>query len=301
MKILLTGRAGQVATALTERAALWPGCEIISLARPEFDLADARAGLDRLGPIHADIVVNAAAYTAVDQAESEPDLAMAVNGTGAGMIAAWAAARRMPVIQISTDYVFDGAKPGAYVETDPVGPVGAYGRSKLEGERQVAAANADHAILRTAWVFAPHGKNFVRTMLRLAETRPEVSVVADQIGCPSYAPDIADAILRVAQNLLAQPRAASTTGVFHLAGQGDTSWAGFAEAIFALSAERGGPSASVKPISTAQYPTPAKRPANSRLDCRLLGARHGVTMPGWRDALGRCLDQLIVNGKVVSS
>jgi dTDP-4-dehydrorhamnose reductase len=301
MKLLLTGRDGQVATALAARAALHPGCEVMILARPEFDLGDARACLDRLGTIDADIMVNAAAYTAVDQAESEPESAMAVNGVGAGELAAWAAARGLPIIQLSTDYVFDGDKLGAYVETDPVGPVSAYGRSKLEGERRVAAANPDHAILRTAWVFAPGGKNFVRTMLRLAESRPEISVVADQVGCPSYAPDIADAILAVARNLLAQPRADGATGAFHLAGLGETHWAGFAEAVFAMSAERGGPVAAVKPITTAQYPTPARRPSNSRLDCRLLAARHGVEMPHWRDALGRCLDKLIVNGKVVST
>jgi dTDP-4-dehydrorhamnose reductase len=300
MKLLLTGRHGQVAKALAARAALRPGYEIMSLARPEFDLSDARAGLESLGAVDADIVVNAAAYTAVDQAEAEPDAAMAANGVGAGEIAAWAAARGLPIIQISTDYVFDGTKAEAYNEADPVGPIGAYGRSKLEGERRVAASHPDHAILRTAWVFGPSGRNFVRTMLRLAESRSEVSVVADQMGCPSYAPDIADAILKVAQNLLAQPRASGATGVFHLAGLGETSWAGFAEAIFALSAERGGPSAIVRPITTAQYPTPARRPANSRLDCSLLARRHGVAMPHWRDALGRCLDHLIVNGKVVS-
>ncbi len=301
MRLLVTGQAGQVATALADHARTHCGCEVITLGRPDFDLADAAASLARLDLPTPDVVVNAAAYTAVDKAEQEAELAMAVNGVGAGAVASWAASRGVPIIQLSTDYVFDGSKAAPYFETDAPAPVGAYGRSKLAGERAVAAAAADHVILRTAWVHAAHGRNFVRTMLALAETRPELSVVADQLGSPSYAPDIAQAVVTVARNLVARPADGGLRGVFHLCGGGEASWADFAEAIFALSLERGGPSARVKRITTAEYPTPARRPANSRLDCSLLAERHGVVMPHWRDALGRCLDRLLVNLKVESA
>jgi dTDP-4-dehydrorhamnose reductase len=247
------------------------------------------------------VIVNAAAHTAVDQAEAEPELAERINGAGAGAIAAAAARLGVPVIQLSTDYVFDGAKPAPYVESDAVGPVGAYGRSKLAGERAVAAANPDHVILRTAWVYAPQGKNFVRTMLRLAASRPELSVVADQHGCPSYAPDIADAVIAVARRLRSEPDNPALRGVFHLSGTGHTDWASFAAAIFAASAHRGGPSAKVRRIATMDYPTPAKRPANSRLDCGKLKAAYGIAMPPWRDALARCMDELAQRGELSAS
>ena len=198
----------------------------------------------------------------------------------------------MPLIHLSTDYVFAGTKPAPYVETDPTDPQGAYGATKLAGEEAVCAAAPNGAILRTAWVYSPFGANFVRTMLRLAESRDEVGVVADQFGTPTSARDIADAVLRVAANLVAHDDPA-LRGLFHMASAGDTHWAGFAEAIFAESAARGGPTARVRHITTAEYPTTAKRPANSRLDCTKLAAIHGVRLPEWRAALPAVIARLL--------
>lgn len=293
MRIVVTGTSGQVVSALRARAAAVPGLSLIAIGRPELDLTDAPAASAVIRALSPDIVVNAAAYTAVDQAESEPELAMAVNGAGAGAAAAAARAAGAPVIQISTDYVFDGRKDGPYLEADPVGPISAYGRSKLAGEEAAAAANPDHVILRTAWVYAAQGKNFLRTMLRLAGTRDEVAVVADQLGCPSFAPDIAEIVLGVARRLRQEPQEAALRGIFHMAGGGETSWAGFAEAIFTEAAARGLPHARVRPISTADYPTPARRPANSRLSGAKLARVYGLAMPGWRDALRRCMDEIV--------
>ncbi|MCC7347288.1 MAG: dTDP-4-dehydrorhamnose reductase [Variibacter sp.] len=292
MRLAVTGRTGQVVTALCEAAAGRDDLTVVPLGRPQFDLAHPGNLQAALRELAADVVVNAAAYTAVDQAESEFEVALAVNGAGARAVAEAAAALALPIIQISTDYVFDGSKTTPYVETDPVAPVNAYGRSKLAGEKAVAAAQPDHAILRTAWVYAAEGKNFLRTMLRLAATRPELAVVADQHGAPTYAPDIAAAVIAVARNLVARRADAGLRGVFHMSGGGETTWAGFAGEIFRLSAARGGPSAAVRPITTAEYPTPARRPMNSRLDCSKLARVHGVVMPEWRDALARCMDRL---------
>lgn len=290
MRLLVTGRVGQVVTALSERAG--DNLDIIALGRPELDLAAPGDLASLFAPHRPDAIVNAAAYTAVDQAEKEPELASAVNGAGAGAVAAAAKTLGVPVIQISTDYVFDGSKPTPYVETDPVGPVGAYGRSKLAGEQAVAAATDNHAILRTAWVYAAEGKNFVRTMLRLAADRPELAVVADQRGCPSYAPDLADAIVRVAQALVTHPERGDLRGVFHMSGSGETDWASFATEIFAISKAHGGPATAVRRISTADYPTPARRPSNSRLDCTKLHSVYGIPMPDWREALARCMSRV---------
>ncbi|HEY8381971.1 MAG TPA: dTDP-4-dehydrorhamnose reductase [Microvirga sp.] len=290
MRILVTGTEGQVARSLAERGPAH-GATVALVGRPDLDLADPARVEAAIRARGGDVVVNAAAYTAVDQAESEPALAEAINGAGAGAVAAAAAALGIPVVHLSTDYVFDGSLDRAYRETDPVQPLGAYGRSKLEGERAVAA-HADHAILRTAWVYSPFGKNFVRTMLRLAGDRDEVSVVADQQGSPTAALDIADAVIAVARNL-AERRDPALRGLFHMTGSGDTTWAGFATAIFAESAARGGPSARVRPIATAEYPTPARRPANSRLDCAKLAAVHGVTLPDWRLSTADCVRRLL--------
>ncbi len=233
LRILVTGANGQVATALQERAP--PGVEVVALARPTLDLADPASIRDAFEPQTADVVVNAAAYTAVDKAESEPGLAMAVNGEGAGLVAEAARALGAPVIQLSTDYVFDGSLDRPYTEDDPVAPIGAYGRSKLAGEEAVAAANPRHVILRTAWVYSPFGANFVKTMLRLGETRREVSVVADQRGGPTSALDIADAVFAISATLLLHP-GPEKYGVFHMTGGGEATWAEFAQAIFARGA-----------------------------------------------------------------
>lgn len=288
MRLVVTGRDGQVASALA--AAAHDGLEVVRLGRPELDLERPETIAPALQAARPDVVVSAAAYTAVDQAESEPERARMVNAVAAGVLAEAAAKLGAPVLHLSTDYVFDGAKDGPYVESDPTGPQTVYGATKLAGEQAVAAANPRHLILRTAWVYAPSGKNFVRTMLRLAESRDEVSVVADQRGCPSYAPDIAEALVVLAAAMLSGQGA---PGVFHLAGAEATNWAEFAEAIFDGSRERGGPFAQVKPIGTRDYPTPATRPLNSRLDGAKLKAAYGVSLPSWRLALPRCLDVLV--------
>lgn len=292
MRIAVTGRTGQVVQSLLARAAA-AGVAVIPVGRPELDLEQPASTLQALAAVEPDCIVNAAAYTAVDRAEAEPDLAMRVNGFGAGAVAAAAAAFGVPLIQISTDYVFDGTAARPWRESDATAPLGAYGRSKLAGEQSVAASTDDYAILRTAWVYSPYGGNFVKTMLRLAETRDELGVVADQLGSPTSAPDLAEAIIAVGKALVARPRDAALRGVFHAAGTGEASWAELAEAVFAASAALGGPDARVKRIATADYPTPARRPANSRLDCSLLAERHGLRLPPWQESVRTCVAELL--------
>lgn len=291
MRIAVTGKTGQVVTSLIERGAA-AGHEVIALGRPELDLADPASVARVLEAAAPETIVSAAAYTAVDKAESESDLAHVVNGAGAGAVAEAAKALGVPLIHISTDYVFEGTLDRPYVESDPTGPTGVYGASKLAGERAVLAAYGDNsAVLRVAWVYSPFGANFVKTMLRLAGDRDEVSVVADQLGNPTSALEIADGILRVATNMVADSYP-DMRGVFHMTASGEASWADFAEGIFAASAARGGPSARVKRITTADYPTPAKRPANSRLDCSLIAKVHGVVLPDWRQSLDSVIARL---------
>lgn len=284
MRIAVTGGPGQLVLSMQERGPAL-GHEVIAVGPPELDLAvpDVDAIHAALATARPAAIVNAAAHTAVDRAESERDLAFAINADGAGAVARAAARLGVPVVHISTDYVFAGDKPEPYVESDPTGPTGVYGVSKLAGEQAVLGSGADAAVLRTAWVYSPFGANFAKTMLRLATTRDEVGVVADQIGCPTSALDLAEAAIAVAANLSAGKDPARR-GVFHCTGSGEGSWADFAEAIFAASAAAGGPSARVKRITTADYPTPARRPANSRLDCRKLAAAHGVRLPDWRES-----------------
>ncbi|MCZ0732766.1 dTDP-4-dehydrorhamnose reductase [Phreatobacter sp. AB_2022a] len=290
MKLLVTGRQGQIAQALA--GLIRPDVTIVALGRPDVDIRD-RISLDRaIARNRPDIVVNAAAYTAVDKAESDSVLAFAINAEGAGHVAAAAEAAGLPVLHLSTDYVFAGDKDDAYRETDPVAPLNVYGRSKHVGELAVAAANPAHAILRTAWVYGPHGTNFLTTMLRLAGERDSLRVVADQRGTPTHAGDLAEAILIAARAVTAAPKAENWRGLFHVAGTGETSWAGFATEIFRQSAARGGPSAHVEPIATADYPTPARRPANSRLDAGRFHTTFGHVLPHWTSGVARCLDVL---------
>lgn len=279
MRIAVTGKTGQVVTALLALNA--PDLTVIALGRPELDLAVPSSVRDALKTAAPDVVISSAAYTAVDKAESESDAAFAVNRDGARAVAEAAAELAIPVIHLSTDYVFDGSKTEPYLEDDATGPTSVYGRSKLEGELAVAAATDDHAILRTAWVYSPYGNNFVKTMLRLAETRDELRVVADQVGCPTSADDIARAVVAIARRMVADPSPA-LRGVFHLAGRGETSWAGFARAIFDVREAVTGASMVVHDITTADYPTPAKRPANSRLNCDRLEAAYGLRLPRWQ-------------------
>lgn len=296
MRIAVTGRTGQVVQSLLARAEA-AGVTVIPVGRPELDLAQPGNALQALGESRPDCIVNAAAYTAVDKAETEPDLAMRINGEGAGAIAAAAATLGVPLIQISTDYVFDGMAPRPWRESDATAPLSAYGRSKLAGEEAVAASGADWTILRTAWVYSPFGANFVKTMLRLAETRDEIGVVSDQLGSPTSAPDLADAITAVAKALVAHPSDTSLRGIFHAAGTGEASWADLAEIVFASSAALGGPSATVRRIATIDYPTPARRPSNSRLDCGLLSERHGLHLPPWQDSIRTCVATLLAQPK----
>jgi dTDP-4-dehydrorhamnose reductase len=295
MRLLVTGTSGQLAQSLLE-AGHEAGIDVIAIRRPQFDLTvpgTIRAALIDAAP---DIVVNAAAYTAVDKAESEPELAHAVNATGSEELARQCEAQGIALVHISTDYVFDGTKHGRYVEDDATGPANAYGRSKLAGEIAVAAACARHVILRTSWVHSPFGANFVKTMLRLAESRPEIRVVDDQWGSPTYAPHLARAVLAVARQLPGRddgPGRLAPWGVFHAAGGGETTWCRFAREIFRVSVELGGPSARVEAITTSDYPTPAKRPGNSRLDCGKLARVLGVTLPDWRLGARVCVERLL--------
>lgn len=291
MRIAVTGQSGQVVTSLVERGAV-AGHEIIAIGRPDLDLADPTSVAHTLKASRPEVIVSAAAYTAVDKAESESELAHAVNGRGAGTVAETARALGIPLVHISTDYVFDGTLDHPYVETDATGPSGVYGASKLAGEQAVLAAHGDNsAVLRVAWVYSPFGGNFVKTMLRLAGDRDEISVVADQVGNPTSALDIADGILQVASNLVADADS-GLRGVFHMTARGEASWADFAEAIFAASAMQGGPQARVRRITTADYPTPAHRPANSRLDCGVIAQAHGVALPEWRESLKTVIARL---------
>jgi dTDP-4-dehydrorhamnose reductase len=281
MKILVTGREGQIARSLVERAQARPDMIVETVGRPELDLARPESVIAAIVRRSPDIVVSAAAYTAVDQAEDEVDVALTVNAGGASAVAKAAAQLGVAVIHLSTDYVFSGDKGSPYLEHDPVGPNSAYGRTKLAGEVAVADANPKHVILRTAWVYSPFGKNFVKTMLTLAETRSSIGVVSDQTGNPTSALDIADAILHVARALLAMP-SPDKFGTFHLAGTGITSWSGFAENIFVESRSAGGPVAAVQRITTSEYPTKAQRPVNSTLSTEKLSRIYSWHAPDWR-------------------
>ncbi len=290
MKILVTGRHGQLVRAMAQLAN--PDVAIVTVGRPELDLlapGTIDAAIDRYRP---DVVVNAAAYTLVDQAESEANLAFAINCRGAGHVARAAERFGLPVIHVSTDYVFDGTRAEPYREDDEPNPQSVYGRSKRQGEELVLAINPRATIVRTSWVYAPWGRNFALTMLRLAAECKSVRVVADQIGSPTYAPDLAYAILAACHRLRARREDPSLHGIFHVTNAGATSWAGFAEEIFRQSAAHGSPSAHVDPITTADYPTPAARPADSRL----VGARFvetfGYQLPPWQDGVGRFLRAL---------
>ena len=295
MRLVVTGRQGQVARSLVERAAN-TDFDVVTLERPQLDLAGpADRIIAAIEGSQPQIIVSAAAYTAVDKAESEPELAFAVNEGGARAVAQAASRLSVPLIHLSTDYVFDGLKSAPYVEDDPTGPTGVYGASKLGGEKAALAEHADCAILRTAWVYSPFGANFVKTMLRLAGDRDEVAVVADQRGNPTSALDIADGILRIARNM-ADSSGEGLRGIFHMTAAGEASWAEFAEAIFAASAEQGGANARVRPIQTADYPTPARRPANSRLDSSKLSRLHGVSLPEWHSSLKEVVSRLVQTG-----
>lgn len=281
MRLVVTGCEGQVARSLAAVGAAM-GVDVICVGRPALDLAgDAASILSALTAAQPDAIVSAAAYTMVDKAESERDAAFAINAKGAGHVAAAAAALGVPVLHLSTDYVFDGQKPDPYVEDDPTGPTSVYGTSKLEGEQRVAAATANHAIFRTAWVYSPFGANFVKTMLRLGETRDTLSVVADQWGCPTSAEDIARAMIEAAKVMIAD-LSERYRGVFHLTGAGEANWADFARHVFAEAEALARKPVDVVSITSDQYPSPVKRPANSRLSGAKLEQVFGIALPHWR-------------------
>lgn len=294
MRLVVTGRTGQVSRAIAERAVPL-GVDVITIGRPEFDLNDPQAGLLLLARARPDAIVSAAAYTAVDKAEDDQAIAMTTNAEGPGILAGLAAKLDIPIIHLSTDYVFDGTKPTPYIETDAPCPINIYGQTKLDGERAVVAATTNYAILRTAWVYSPFGRNFVDTMLRFAAQRAELRIVDDQKGNPTSAFDIADAVIAVARNLHQKPNSADLRGVFHAAGSEEASWAGFACEIFAQSKALGGPAAHVKRITTAEFPTRARRPPNSRLSCEKIQRVHGVTMPAWPTSLRATLNRLLAD------
>ncbi len=299
MKVLVTGRDGQLARGLLE-AADGAGVQVVAIGRPEFDLAEETSVAAAVARERPDVVVNAAAYTAVDKAETEPAVAHAVNALGAGYVARACAAHAIPIIHISTDYVFDGTKDAAYLEGDSTGPVNVYGRTKLEGEQRVAEACERHLILRTAWVHSPWGANFVKTMLRLAATRPSINVVGDQKGSPTYAPHLAGIVLAIAARIAADP-AGMRWGVYHAVGGGETTWFGFAREVFRRAAEQGLPAAKVAAIAASAYPTPARRPANSRLNCDRLRLLLGLELPDWRVGVENCVARLAESARCEQS
>jgi dTDP-4-dehydrorhamnose reductase len=290
MRIAITGSRGQVAFSLSERSAFNSALTVIPVGRPDLDLANPDSVAPALERARPDVIVSAAAYTAVDKAESEPELAMTINRDGAAAVARAAERLHVPLIHISTDYVFSGEKPAPYVETDAVGPLGVYGRTKLAGEVAVRLEHSSPIILRTAWVYSIHGANFVKTMLRLAGERDRLRVVDDQIGNPTSALDIADGILQVVAQIGRNPGLA---GTYHMSGSGEATWCGFARHIFDVSERLGGPSASVEPIPTTSYPTPARRPKNSRLNNGLFAKAFATRLPPWQESVERCVTSLV--------
>lgn len=283
MKLMIVGSAGQVGKELVQRApAEW---EVLAVDRQQLDITDAAQVSHRVAAFHPDVIINAAAYTAVDRAESEAALAYAINRDGPAALAAAAQACGAALLHISTDYVFPGDKPAPYREDDPTGPTGIYGASKLAGEEAVTAACPRHIILRTAWVFGAHGHNFVKTMIRLAKDRDQLSVVGDQFGSPTYAGDIALALLTLARRVADGQDVA--WGIYHYSGAPYTCWADFARAVIEQAVEAGHVARlpDIRPITTAEYPTPARRPANSRLDCRKIEAAFGIAPSDWQAAL----------------
>ena len=258
---------------------------MLDFDRPDSVVAAFRDAAPRL-------VVNAAAYTAVDKAETDADAAWRANRDGPAQLASLCAQAGVPLIHVSTDYVFDGAKGAPYVETDPTAPTGVYGASKLAGEQAVVAAGGQAAVLRTSWVYAATGRNFVRTMLAAGAKNPALRVVADQRGCPTAAADLAAAILDIVAQIDRSGWQSRFAGIFHAAGAGETTWHGLACAVFEEASRHDGPHPDVVPIRAADWPTPARRPADSRLDCGRLKAVFGIALPPWRDGLARTIGEI---------
>lgn len=293
MRFLLLGGTGQVGTEIRAMAPL-NNVEVFAPGRDELDIQDASAiaKIVATEPWHA--VINAAAYTDVDRAESEETAAFAINAQAPSSLAAETGRRGIPLIHISTDYVFDGKKGAPYIEQDEVAPLNAYGRSKLAGELGVRAANARHVILRTSWVYSPYRRNFVKTILRLAADRDRLTIVADQRACPTAAIDIAKACLDIAMRCASEYEV-TPYGVYHFAGAGEASWFEFATAIVGMAAPRLVRSPQIVPIQTNDYPTPAIRPLDTRLNCLAVARKFDVKMRPWRDALADTIDRLLTS------
>jgi dTDP-4-dehydrorhamnose reductase len=285
MKILISGQHGQVSRELQRR--LGAVGELIVLGRDQMDLAHPDQIRQQVQRARPDLVINAAAYTAVDQAESDQQSAFAIHAEAPGILAEEALALGVPLIHYSTDYVFDGSKATPYVEDDAPNPLGVYGHSKLMGERAISEVQGQHLILRTSWVYSTHGRNFLLTMQRLLQEKPELRIVADQIGAPTWAGAIADSTLALIERW--QTGNAGAWGTYHLTAEGETSWFGFAQAIGDALREQGVRCANLLPIPSSDYPTPAARPLNSRLDCTRLQREWGVSQPDWLSALHDCL------------
>lgn len=289
-RVLVTGGDGQLGTELKRLA--WPdGWAVTATTRSDLDLRYPGAIAATLASAPWSAVISAGAYTAVDKAESDVVTAWAVNALAPAALAAGCEAAGIPIVHVSTDYVFDGARDGAWEVDDPVAPLGVYGASKLGGELAVRTSGARHAIVRTAWVVSAHGSNFVKTMLRVGAERDTLRVVDDQRGSPTAAADLAAALATITMRLVGD--AAAPAGTYHFSNAGAVTWAGFAREIFAQSAARGGPAANVEGIATSDYPTPARRPANSLLSLDAIARDHGISPRDWRAALGDILDEFI--------
>ncbi|WP_455885642.1 dTDP-4-dehydrorhamnose reductase [Pseudomonas spelaei] len=285
MKILITGQHGQVSRALQQQ--LHGLGELIILGRDQLNLANPEHIRRQIRTHHPNLIINAAAHTAVDLAESEPDAAFAINAIAPGVLAEEAKALGIPLIHYSTDYIFDGSKPAPYTEADMPDPLGFYGRSKLAGERAIAAVGGAYLILRTSWVYSNHGKNFLLTLERLLQEKPHLRIVADQIGAPTWAGTIARSTHALIERW--QAGKPGEWGVYHLTARGETSWFGFAQAIAEHLRADGKACAELEAIPSSAYPTPARRPLNSRLDCSRLQQQWQVSQPPWQDALRECL------------
>jgi len=286
MKILVIGSTGQVARALARQAGAH---EVIAVGRPQIDLANPTGLADVVGQVAPDAIINAAAYTAVDQAEDEIEAARALNETGPAALARVAEARRLPLLHISTDYVFNGLGGAPYRETDETAPLNVYGQTKADGETAILGLNPSALIVRTSWVYAAEGNNFVRTMLRLGADRDQLNVVDDQIGRPTEAHGLANALLRLAEQL----RSGAPGGLLHVANSGDASWRDLAEAAIAGA----GLSTHINGIPTSAYPTRARRPGDTRLDLSRAADEYGITLPEWRESLEACLEMMGVSGR----
>ncbi len=291
--IAIIGSNGQLGWELVRKAA-HNGFEALALEFPEIDITKQSSIHENLSSMDLALVINAAAYTAVDQAESEADLAFSVNRDGAANLAEFCEKATIPLVHISTDYVFDGSKIAPYFEDDPVAPLGVYGQSKEAGETEIRRRLQEHLIIRTAWLYGVHGNNFVKTMLRIGKERETMKVVADQTGCPTYAADLADALLAITNLILSEKKI--SWGTYHYCGKGSTTWHEFAQAIFKIAEKYEALLIrKVIPITTDEYPTPAKRPPNSVLDCSKIERNFSICPRPWEKSLTEMIKTMYVD------